>query len=90
MTFARRTQCNKCGATNSSVGGEQGGDNDDSYGRVGNYGGGSNKGVGGQGGGSGGNSYGGGRGVVDGRGGGYVNQGVQGVASNGTNVGYGG
>ena len=87
MTFARITQRNKCRETNSSVGGEQVGDNDDSYGRVGNYGGGSNKGVGGRGGGSGGNSYGGRRGVVDGRGRGYVNQGVQGVASYGANVG---
>lgn len=88
VNFARRTQCNKCGAANSSVGGEQAGGG--GYGRGGNYGGGSNKGVGGRGGGSGGNSYGGGRGAADGRGGGYGNQGGQGAALYGADVGAGG
>lgn len=89
VNFARRTQCNKCGAANTSAGGEQGGASG-GYGRGGSYGGGSNKGVGGRGGGSGGNSYGGGRGASDGRGGGYGNQGGQGAAPYGADVGGGG
>lgn len=89
VNFARRTQCNKCGAANTSAGGEQGGASG-GYGRGGSYGGGSNKGVGGRGGGSGGNSYGGGRGASDGRGGGYGNQGGQGAPPYGADVGGGG